>query len=91
MARDINDIERDIERTRGQLASTLDELADRANPSNLADNAKDKAASLLQDETVQKVLAGISAGIVLLVAVKVLNGNKRKRELKELQKLLARR
>ena len=28
MARDIHDIERDLERTRGQLASTLDEIAD---------------------------------------------------------------
>ncbi|WP_342318314.1 DUF3618 domain-containing protein [Corynebacterium mayonis] len=91
MARDINDIERDIERTRSQLASTLDELASRANPSNLADNAKGQVAGLLQDETVQKVLAGIGAGIALLIAVKALNGRKRKKELKELQKLLARR
>ena len=48
MARDIHDIERDIERTRGQLASTLDELADRTNPSNLADSAKGQALSLIQ-------------------------------------------
>ena len=30
MARNIDDIQRDIERTRRQLASTLDELADRS-------------------------------------------------------------
>lgn len=91
MARDINDIERDIERTRGQLASTLDELADRTNPKNLADNAKDEAKSWLQDETVQKVLAGVGVGIAALIGIKFYNGRKRKNELKELQKLLARR
>lgn len=91
MARDIHDIERDIERTRGQLASTLDELADRTNPSNLADSAKGQAKALAQDETVQKVLGGIAAGVALLVAIKAYNGRKRKKELKELQRLLARR
>mgnify|MGYP002719380728 CR=1 FL=1 len=91
MARDIHDIERDIERTRGQLASTLDELADRTNPSNLADSAKGQAKAWAQDETVQKVLGGIAAGVALLVAIKAYNGRKRKRELKELQRLLARR
>ncbi len=91
MARDIHDIERDIERTRGQLASTLDELADRTSPSNLADNAKGQASEWLQDETVQKVLGGIAAGVVALVGVKFFNNRKRKNELKELQRLLSRR
>lgn len=91
MARDINDIERDLARTRSQLAGTLDELADRTSPSALADNAKDSAVGLLQDETVQKVIGGIAAGVVALIGVKVLNGRKRKKELKELQRLLARR
>ena len=91
MARDINDIERDLARTRSQLASTLDELADRTSPSALADNAKGQAKSLLQDETVQKVLGGIAVGIAALVSIKALNGRKRKNELKELQRLLARR
>ncbi|MCP1386953.1 DUF3618 domain-containing protein [Corynebacterium sp. TA-R-1] len=91
MARDIHDIERDLERTRTQLASTLDELADRTNPSNLADNAKEQAIDWLQDETVQKVLGGIAVGIAALVGIKFYNGRKRKNELKELQRLLARR
>lgn len=91
MARDIHDIERDLERTRGQLANTLDELADRTNPKTLADNAKNEAAGWLQDETVQKVLGGIVAGVAALVAIKAYNGRKRKSELKELQKLLANR
>ena len=90
MARDIHDIERDISRTRSQLASTLDELADHANPSTLAGGAKDGALEWLKDETVQKVLAGIGVGIAALVGIKVLNGRKRKKELNELQKLLSR-
>ncbi|EEI17250.1 DUF3618 domain-containing protein [Corynebacterium sanguinis] len=91
MARDIDDIERDIERTRDQLASTLDEIAHRANPSTLADNAKDQAKNFFQDETVQKVLVGIGVGVAVLIGIKALNGRKRKKELKELQRLLARR
>lgn len=91
MARDIHDIERDLERTRGQLASTLDEIADRTNPSTLAGNAKDQAANLLQDEIVQKVIGGIVVGVAALIGIKAYNGRKRKSELKELQKLLARR
>ena len=91
MARDIHDIERDLERTRGQLASTLDELADRTNPSNLAGSAKEQAASWLQDETVQKVIGGVVVGIAALIGIKAYNGRKRKSELKELQKLLSRR
>lgn len=91
MARDIHDIERDLERTRNQLASTLDELADRTNPKTLAGNAKSEAANWLQDETVQKVIGGIVVGVAALVGITVYNGRKRKGELKELQKLLANR
>lgn len=91
MARDIHDIERDIERTRGKLASTIDEIADRTNPSNLAGNAKKQAASLLEEETVQKVIGGVVVGIVALIGIKAYNSRKRKSELKELQKLLSRR
>ena len=91
MARDIHDIERDLERTRNQLASTLDELADRTNPKTLAGNAKSEAANWLQDETVQKVIGGIVVGVAALVGITVYTGRKRKGELKELQKLLANR
>lgn len=91
MARDIHDIERDLAATRSKLAGTLDELAGRANPSNLANSAKDEAVSWLQDETVQKVLFGIGAGIVALVGIRVYNGRKRKNELKQLQELLTQR
>lgn len=91
MARDIHDIERSLAETRSKLASTLDELADRAQPSNLAGSAKSEAANWLQDETVQKVLIGIGVGVAALVGIKVFNSCKRKSELKKLQELLSQR
>lgn len=52
MARNIDDIQRDIERTRRQLASTLDELADRSKPANLANDAKAAATEKLSQQNV---------------------------------------
>ncbi|WP_018296213.1 DUF3618 domain-containing protein [Corynebacterium lubricantis] len=91
MARDINDIQRDIERTRQQLAGTLDELANRTKPQNLVDDAKNQANEKLQDPTVQKVLLGIGAAVVGLIVLSVANGRKKKKNLKELQRILAER
>ncbi|MHA2789696.1 DUF3618 domain-containing protein [Corynebacterium sp. S7] len=91
MARDINDIQRDIERTRQQLAGTLDELANRTKPQNLVDDAKTQASEKLQDPTVQKVLFGIGAAVVGLIVLNVVNGRKKKKNLKELQRILAER
>lgn len=91
MARNIEDIERDIERTRRQLASTLDEIADRSKPQNLADNAKTQLVDKLKDPNVQKVLAGVGAAVVTLVALSVAGSRRKKRQLKEIQKLLAER
>ena len=91
MARDINDIQRDIERTRRQLASTLDELADRSKPKNLVDDAKGAATEKLQDRNVQMALAGVGAAVVGLVALAVFRSNRRKNDIKELQRLLAER
>ena len=91
MARDINDIQRDIERTRRQLASTLDELADRSKPKNLVDDAKGAATEKLQDRNVLMALAGVGAAVVGLVALAVFRSNRRKNDIKELQRLLAER
>ncbi|AMO89648.1 hypothetical protein WM42_1941 [Corynebacterium simulans] len=91
MARDINDIQRDIERTRRQLASTLDELADRSKPQNLVDDAKGAATEKLQDRNVQMALAGVGAAVVGLIAFSVFRSKRRKNDLKELQRLLAER
>lgn len=89
MARDIDDIQRDIERTRRQLASTLDELATRGKPQNLVNDAKREANVKLQDPQVQKVLAGVAVAVVGVVALVVARNRKRSNDIKELQRLLA--
>ncbi|OKX83217.1 DUF3618 domain-containing protein [Corynebacterium glutamicum] len=91
MARNIEDIQRDIERTRRQLASTLDELADRSKPSNLVDDAKNQATAKLQEPNVQKVLLGVAAVVVGAVVFSVVRGRKKASDLKEIQRLLSER
>lgn len=91
MARDIHDIQRDIERTRHQLASTLDQLATRTKPENIANDAKIQATEKLNDPTVQKVLIGVGAAVAGLVALGVANSRRKKNQLKELQELLSKR
>lgn len=89
MARNIEDIQSDIARTRRQLASTLDEIAERSKPQNLVDDAKTQATSKLQDPKVQKILAGVGAAVAGIVVLTVVRGRKRNKSLKELQRLLS--
>ena len=91
MARDINDIQRDLDQSRRRLATTLDELAERTKPQRLVDDAKRSVTEKLQDPQVQKVIAGVAAGVVVLVAIGIASSRKKNKNLKELQKLLAQR
>lgn len=91
MARNIEDIQRDIERTRRQLAGTLDELAERSKPANLVDDAKTQATVKLQEPNVQKVLAGVAVAVVGAIVFSVVRGRKRANDLKEIQRLLSER
>lgn len=91
MARDINDIQRDIERTRRQLAGTLDELANRSKPANLANDAKAAASVKLQDQNVQIALAGAAALIIGGIAFAVARSRRRSSDIKEIQRILAQR
>lgn len=91
MARNIDDIQRDIERTRRQLARTLDELADRTKPQNLVDDAKRGAENKLKDPNVQKVLAGVGALVVGGIVFAVVRSRKKNNDLKEIQRMLAER
>lgn len=88
MARNIKDIEREIERTRLQLASTLDEIALRTKPARLIDDAKTQTTVFLQDPKVQKVLLGVSLAVAGVVALTVARGRRRKKDIKELQRIL---
>ncbi|WKD58808.1 DUF3618 domain-containing protein [Corynebacterium caspium] len=89
MARDINDIERDIERTRRQLAGTLDEIAERTKPARLANEAKRQITATLKDPKVQAVLAGVGVAVATVVVFGIKRGRRNKQDLKDLQRLLA--
>lgn len=91
MARNIEDIQRDIERTRRQLANTLDELADRSKPANLVDDVKTQATVKLQEPNVQKILLGVAGVVVGAVLLGVVRSRKKSNDLKEIQRLLSER
>ncbi|MBI8988728.1 DUF3618 domain-containing protein [Corynebacterium meridianum] len=91
MARDIEDIQRELDRTRRQFASTLDQLAERSRPENIVDDAKRSATDKLNDPKVQKILAGVAGAVVLAVAFGVYRSRKKSNDLKELQRMLSER
>jgi hypothetical protein len=72
VVRDQESIERDIEKAREALASTLDELGTRANPKRLADNAKATAVAKFEQPQVKYPLIGAAVLIVLLLLRKLL-------------------
>ena len=88
MARKIDDIQRDIERTRKQLAGTLDELAQRTKPGNLVNDAKSNLLEKLQDPQVQKILAGVGAVVAAGIAFNVFKGRQRKNDIQELKRMM---
>lgn len=88
MARKIDDIQRDIERTRKQLAGTLDELAQRTKPGNLVNDAKSNLLEKLQDPQVQKILAGVGAVVAAGIAFNVFKRRQRKNDIQELKRMI---
>ncbi|GAB2669442.1 DUF3618 domain-containing protein [Gordonia jinhuaensis] len=73
MARDTDDIEREIERAREELATTLDTLADRANPQRLAEDAKTTVMTFLNQPTVKYPLIGVGVLVAALVIKKIVS------------------
>lgn len=71
MARDPNTIERDIEHAREALASTLDQLGEKASPKRLADNAKTNVLEKLKDPKVKFPLIGAGVLVVALLVRKL--------------------
>ncbi|TDD51073.1 DUF3618 domain-containing protein [Kribbella antibiotica] len=71
-ARTAEQIEADIAATRARLASTVDELVDRAHPKNVAKRQVEQAKSQVFDETgqlrTQKIVA-VAGAVVGLVGV----------------------
>lgn len=64
MAQDFEAIELNIAVARDNLAATLDEIADRVNPTNVVEKGKVAAQDALQKVEVQIAL-GIAAAVVL--------------------------
>ena len=64
--RDPERIKRDIDQAREQLASTVDILAERANPRQLADRAKARAVAFVTQPVVLVSLAGVGGLLVVL-------------------------
>ncbi|HWM07618.1 MAG TPA: DUF3618 domain-containing protein [Actinophytocola sp.] len=71
MARDPDTIQREIERARDALASTLDELGTKANPKRLVDGAKSSARTTLASPKVKFPLIGVGVLIILLLLRKI--------------------
>lgn len=73
MPRDPKDIQREIETSRAQLATTLDQLVERVSPKRVANQAKDSAVTFLQTPPGLAVAGGLVLLIALGVARKVRN------------------
>jgi Protein of unknown function (DUF3618) len=71
--RDPDTIKQDIDQARDQLASTVDSLAERANPRRLADDAKARAIGFVKKPAVAITLAGIAALAAALAVRKIRN------------------
>ena len=66
--RDPEAIKKDIDQAREQLATTVDRIAERANPKEFADRAKAKAIEFVTQPAVLVVLAGINVvGVRLMI------------------------
>ncbi len=71
MARDPDTIQREIEEAREALASTLDELTDRAHPSRLVEGGKARAQEKLEDPRIKYALIAVGGLVALLVVRKL--------------------
>ena len=68
-ARSADDIQREIERARAELAATVDQLAERTNPKRLADQAK--TAALAKARTpAGKAAIGAAGALVLFTVIR---------------------
>lgn len=71
--RDPDTIKKDIDQAREQLASTVDILAERANPRRLADQAKVRAVAFVTQPVVMASLAGVGGLLVVLAFRRIRN------------------
>lgn len=72
-------IQAEIEGARVELASSLDQLAERTSPTRLANQARDAAVEKASSEQGKKVIAGsVAAVVTLLVLARVRRARKQR-------------
>ncbi len=64
-------IKQEIDQARSQLASTVDSLAERANPQRLADDAKAAVIRFVKQPAVAASLAGLGVVVVVVTIRKI--------------------
>ena len=69
--RDPDTIKRDIDQARDQLAATVDNLAERANPQRIADDIKSGVLRFVKKPAVAASLAGVGALVVVLMVRRI--------------------
>ena len=69
--RDPDTIKRDIDQARDQLASTVDSLAERANPRRVAGDVKAAVARFVKKPAVAVSLAGVDALMLALLVRRI--------------------
>jgi hypothetical protein len=69
--RDPDTIKQEIDQARDQLASTVDSLAERANPRRIADDVKAGLVRFVKKPVVAVSLAGLGAVVAVLVIRKI--------------------
>jgi hypothetical protein len=69
--RDPEAIKKDIDQARDQLASTVDTLALRANPSRIADDIKAGVVRFVKKPAVAISLAGVGVVVVVVVVRRI--------------------
>lgn len=65
--RDPDTIKRDIDQARDQLASTVDTLAERANPQRIANDIRSGLLRFVKKPAVAVSLAGVGAVVLVVV------------------------
>ena len=71
--RDPDKIKQDIDVARDQLASTVDALAERANPARIAEDVKSGVVQFVKKPVVAVSLAGVGTVIVVLLIQRIRN------------------
>lgn len=71
--RDPDTIKQEIDQAREQLASTVDSLAERANPRRIADDVKARVIGFVRKPVVTVTLVGLGALTVVVVVRRIRN------------------